>query len=752
MYEHADQSWRFRPPAMTPEIALAAGSRMAEHATEHGLKRIDVVLHGGEPLLLGETGLLALLTALHEGAAGGVHLDLSMQTNGVLLTPAVCELLCEFDVSVGVSLDGDLAANDRHRRFANGASSHDRVVAAIDLLRRPPYRRLYGGLLCTVDVRNDPIAVYEALLAHAPPRIDLLLPHATWEQPPPHRSGGDTPYAAWLRAVHERWRADGRPVPIRLFDSLRALAAGDASRTESLGLGDVDLAVLETDGSWEQVDTLKVAYHGAAATDLTVFADTVDEVSRHPGMQARRGGLAVLSDTCRDCAVVRQCGGGLYPHRYSIANGFDNPSVYCADLKNLITTVDFGVPDAAWAAEIVPEPPATLIDDLAAGRGGAETMAFLTGWQRAIGLDAVDEIRRQAVTDDRLDRVTRAGYAALEQLEDSAPDAVDHALTHPFLRVWATHCLERPAAGSLARSRAWLASLAAAAAVRAGAEMRLTVGVTAGFVHLPALGRLRVDAPGARFAEVEAFVDGFAVRPDGGRETVVRAGSPPDGSWQPVHEVDCAGHTVTVDDVDRWRDCFGTHAVTGRLDPGSTATWHDRLREAWSGIGRQVPEQAGSLRAVLRTVVPLAAEPAGRERSSAARRAFGAVAVAAPASADALAVLLVHEAQHNKLGALLDLCDLADPGRRERLEVSWRADPRPVEGVLQGTYAHLGMADLWRARCAEPGAADAAVREFERNRARVLEGIGTLRDSGCLTGTGERFAAGMEQTVRGWEG
>jgi uncharacterized protein len=33
---------------------------------------------------------------------------------------------------------------------------------------------------------------------------------------------------------------------------------------------------------------------------------------------------------------VRVCGGGYLPHRFSKANGFDNPSVYCADLLKLI--------------------------------------------------------------------------------------------------------------------------------------------------------------------------------------------------------------------------------------------------------------------------------------------------------------------------------------------------------------------------------------------------------------------------------
>jgi uncharacterized protein len=47
-------------------------------------------------------------------------------------------------------------------------------------------------------------------------------------------------------------------------------------------------------------------------------------------------GMAALSLTCQECPIVSACGGGLYPHRYRAANGFENPSVYCHDLARLI--------------------------------------------------------------------------------------------------------------------------------------------------------------------------------------------------------------------------------------------------------------------------------------------------------------------------------------------------------------------------------------------------------------------------------
>ncbi|HZN79119.1 MAG TPA: FxsB family cyclophane-forming radical SAM/SPASM peptide maturase, partial [Mycobacterium sp.] len=301
VYEHADQSWRGRPKFMTTATVRAAAGRIADHAASHHLRRVLVVLHGGEPLLLGVARLRATLEILRDRIEPVTRLDLRMQTNGVLLSEAMCDLLASFEVKVGVSLDGDREANDRHRRFANGASSYNQVLSALALLRRPEYHHLYAGILCTVDVRNDPNRVYAALAAQSPPRIDFLLPHATWDSPPLRPGPDPTPYSTWLLKIHDLWTSQGRPMSVRLFESLQSTAEGGPSQSEWVGLDPVDLAVIETDGAWEQVDSLKTAFDGAPATGFDVFADPVDTVATWPGIARRQSGIDDLCDTCRSC-------------------------------------------------------------------------------------------------------------------------------------------------------------------------------------------------------------------------------------------------------------------------------------------------------------------------------------------------------------------------------------------------------------------------------------------------------------------
>ena len=341
VYELADQSWRHRPRIMPGHVVRATVTRIAEHASQHGLRRVRVILHGGEPLLAGPAFITDLAARLRAALPPGTTVDLLMQTNGTLLDEVMLEVALSAGIQVGVSLDGGQAATDRYRRYPRGASSHQAVTRALELLRQDRYRPVYNGLLCVVSLQNDPVETYEALLSQAPPMIDLLLPHGTWSAPPPGRAPDvATPYADWLLEVFTRWvTAPRQETSIRLFEAIMRQVLGAPSSTEVIGLGPADSIVIETDGSIRQSDALSAAYEDAAATGLDVMRHPLDAALDHPTTVARQIGLAGLSATCRGCRVRDICGGGFYPHRYRAGDGFRNPSVYCADLLRLIVVI-----------------------------------------------------------------------------------------------------------------------------------------------------------------------------------------------------------------------------------------------------------------------------------------------------------------------------------------------------------------------------------------------------------------------------
>jgi uncharacterized protein len=336
VYTGEDRSWRERPAAMSPSVGQAAVARIAGHVTRHELRSIRVILHGGEPLLFGLDRIEEFVEALRSGVPRTCDVEVGLQTNGVLLTSTAVDRLRRAQVRVGVSLDGTADNHDRHRRTHAGRGTFAAVARALDLLRTPINREVYGGILTTVAIDTDPIATYDQLLAFEPPMIDFLLPHANWQSLPPGAHDTATPYGNWLVSVFDRWYASSDPIRVRLFDDLISLLLGGTSRSEQVGLSPAGMIVIESDGAIEQVDVLKSAYSGACATGLNVLDDDLDAALANPGIIARQIGLASLSDTCRTCPVQRICGGGHYAHRYRAGSGFRHPSVYCHDLRLLI--------------------------------------------------------------------------------------------------------------------------------------------------------------------------------------------------------------------------------------------------------------------------------------------------------------------------------------------------------------------------------------------------------------------------------
>ena len=134
MYHMPDQSWRKQPKRMAPQVIKQTAKRIREHVQAHNLPEVDITMHGGEPLLVGEKYLRFFLETMQEEISLFSHILFGVQTNATLLTPEIVDLFVEKGVTVGISLDGPEHVNDRHRLTLAGKSSYRSVVEGIDLL------------------------------------------------------------------------------------------------------------------------------------------------------------------------------------------------------------------------------------------------------------------------------------------------------------------------------------------------------------------------------------------------------------------------------------------------------------------------------------------------------------------------------------------------------------------------------------------------------------------------------------------
>ncbi|MET8363947.1 HEXXH motif-containing putative peptide modification protein [Micromonospora sp. NPDC005194] len=389
---------------------------------------------------------------------------------------------------------------------------------------------------------------------------------------------------------------------------------------------------------------------------------------------------------------------------------------------------------------------AAQLAGLAGGHGDAATVAVLRGGQlgrrRLLTVAAARACRDEPLVRQSLELLTRAEHA------DRATVAA--VLTHPPVTGWARAALDG-AAGP-----AYLAALAAAAATRAGLTFTLTLPRPAdGVLPLPTVGaatglpfdspvRLTGEAGTLRIDAASGDADGVRVEAGGGR--LLDAGVGGIG-WLPVRRArPFDAVEVLVDDQDPWRDCYHRPSAP-RLNDVSADRLDRLTAEAGQWLRAHLPAHADALAGLLRTLVPLRPPPSGNPVSATSRDALGAIALSVPTDARTLALLLVHELQHTKLGALLDLVPLHRPGGPARYRAPWRLDPRPVGALLQGAYAHLGVAEVWRCRRHE---GTAAAFEYAYWREQTIRAVRQLADAAELTAAGRSFVADMASTLRGW--
>lgn len=339
VYNMGDETWRTMPKRMGAQTQTLVASQLGRLFTNQA-HPFAVVLHGGEPLLLGAKGLRALLETIR--AALPPLCPISIQTNGVLLKPPVLDLCAAFNVSLSVSLDGPAAIHDKHRVDLRGRASHAAVVAGLATLQsHSSAEALFSGVLAVVDPTSDPNEIYSYFKSIGAPSIDFLYRDGNRSTLPYGKKGIDTTeYGKWMSVILDRYVTDPSPPRIRVLDDMIKLILGGAGVKEGIGLTDFGIVVVDTDGSFTKNDTLKSTPLGDRFDgSWTVYSHELAEVVRSPEFMAYHEMQQPSSPVCRTCPELGVCGGGMLTHRFDSERDYDNPTVFCSDQKYLIDRI-----------------------------------------------------------------------------------------------------------------------------------------------------------------------------------------------------------------------------------------------------------------------------------------------------------------------------------------------------------------------------------------------------------------------------
>jgi HEXXH motif-containing protein len=339
-----------------------------------------------------------------------------------------------------------------------------------------------------------------------------------------------------------------------------------------------------------------------------------------------------------------------------------------------------------------------------------------------------------------------AGYELLTRVQKANAASLAWLFGLPHIGAWAHDCLEAKNQGS-SPDFGYLAAAAAAAALRADVQFELDVPVRDGRILFPGLGyfhgidqdswvRLRSDGKRLTVGTLTEVPCAALMPDDDSGESVPH--------WQGTQMAravaDGQTWTMLLETADQYLNRFEL-PMSATLAADEIASWQDRIQSAWEILVRHHDWAADSIAAGVSVLVPLSASTDTTQASATAPAAFGAIAATLPPDPIIMAEILVHEFQHLKLCGLQDMTPLMKPCN-ERVYAPWRPEPRPVVGLLQGVYAHLGIARFWGAQWHVETEADEILRAqvmFERWRSMIEPATATLLRTGCLTAVGTRF-------------
>lgn len=131
--------------------AVDTAVKLARMMVEAKSNRYNVILHGGEPLLVGLDTMREILEVFYSlDEKANKKIRLSVQTNLTLMTEEMIELLLSYDVRVSTSIDGTRAAHD-HYRYSGGAGSWDKLQRQLEMCRKNGLR---VNAVCVVNDKN----------------------------------------------------------------------------------------------------------------------------------------------------------------------------------------------------------------------------------------------------------------------------------------------------------------------------------------------------------------------------------------------------------------------------------------------------------------------------------------------------------------------------------------------------------------------------------------------------------------------
>lgn len=324
---------------------------MLENYTKQYIEANDVpevtfCWHGGEPLLLG-IGFYERAMDLQAKYANGKTIHNTLQTNGVLINDAWCDLFAQHNFLIGISIDGPKDIHDSFRLTKQQEPTFDKVMAAIELMKSK------GVEFNTLSVVNSKCEgrgaeIYNFFKSIGSrymqflPAVEHTIKKDGHHRPlivSPECEGAEISewsisplgYGKFLNDIFDQWvLSDVGNYFVQMFDATLAntcgVTPGVCSMCETCG----DALVVEHNGDVYSCDHFVYPEYKLGNIGEMHLIDIYNSKARIDFGLAKRNSLA---DECLKCRHYGVCRGECPKHRFDKGRDGYRKSTLCEGLK-----------------------------------------------------------------------------------------------------------------------------------------------------------------------------------------------------------------------------------------------------------------------------------------------------------------------------------------------------------------------------------------------------------------------------------
>jgi len=377
------EKWKMSPQTLETYIEQYIAAQPTH------LQEITFAWQGGEPTMLGPEFFQHVVDIQNRHKRPRQRIVNALQTNGVLLNDAWCELFRAHSFLVGLSIDGPAELHDRYRYDKQGQPTFRRVLQALKLLKR--HQVEFNALVVVNRHNGDHGQRVYSYLRDSGVEFLQFIPiverrgvgtHAESAVPPGNaddahaaehlvssRSVGPEQFGDFLIEVFDHWlRRDVGRVFVQIFDQALSAWMGHEPSLCVFRQECGRALALEHNGDLFSCDHFVEPEHKLGNIHETPLIQLADSDQQRDFGRAKR---ATLPQYCRDCEVCFACNGECPKNRFlQTPDGDEGLNYLCAGYRKFFNHIDPYM--KMMAAELKQRRPAANVMHRLHGTGRSE--------------------------------------------------------------------------------------------------------------------------------------------------------------------------------------------------------------------------------------------------------------------------------------------------------------------------------------------------------------------------------------------